>query len=203
MIWWMKWKIFKKTPLEQLQYIIAIHRNGGKIFRPNAYVHKLSIKFWSCKCSCKNTDTLSKRFVVQHQKLVINIFEQDGHHICHENVKLPNINLSILGNVWLSITILTMYSMPITTDIVSSNLDQGEVYKGCDKVCQWLAAGRWFSPLGCVQAVTHRFVSYDLFSFVIVYVMTLHPWKRRWIPQGEMCFCRSNALNYSLFVLWQ
>jgi hypothetical protein len=60
MIWWMKWKIFKKTPLEQLQYIIAIHRNGGKIFRPNAYVHELSIKFWSCKCSCKNTDTLSK-----------------------------------------------------------------------------------------------------------------------------------------------
>jgi hypothetical protein len=48
----------------------------------------------------------------------------------------------ILGNVWLSITILTMYSMPITTDIVSSNLDQGEVYKVCDKVCQWLAAGR-------------------------------------------------------------
>jgi hypothetical protein len=60
MIWWMKWKIFKKTPLEQLQYIIAIYRNGGKIFRPNAYVHELSIKFWSCKCSCKNTDTLSK-----------------------------------------------------------------------------------------------------------------------------------------------
>ena len=150
MIWWMKWKIFKKTPLEQLQYIIAIHRNGGKIFRPNAYVHELSIKLWSCKCSCKNTDKLSKRFVVQHQKLVINIFEQDGHHICQGNVKLPNINQSILGNVWLSIAILTMYSMPITTDIVSSNLDQGEVYKVCDKVCQWLATGQWFSPLGCV-----------------------------------------------------
>jgi hypothetical protein len=56
--------IQKKTPFEQLQYIITIHRNGGKIFRPNAYVHELSIKLWSCKCSCKNTDTLSKRFVV-------------------------------------------------------------------------------------------------------------------------------------------
>ena len=37
-----------------------------------------------------------------------------------------------------------MESVPITTDVVSSNLDQGEVYN--IKVCQWLATGRWFSP---------------------------------------------------------
>ena len=29
-----------------------------------------------------------------------------------------------------------MQSVPITTDVVSSNLDQGEVYNICDKVCQ-------------------------------------------------------------------
>ena len=39
---------------------------------------------------------------------------------------------------------LPMQSVPITTDVVSSNLDQGEVYN--IKVCQWLATGRWFSP---------------------------------------------------------
>jgi hypothetical protein len=30
----------------------------------------------------------------------------------------------------------------------------------------------------CAKAVSRRFVSYELLSFVIVYVMTLHPWKR-------------------------
>jgi len=32
-------------------------------------------------------------------------------------------------------------------DVVRSNLDQGEVYNICDKVCQWLATGQWFSPI--------------------------------------------------------
>ena len=39
---------------------------------------------------------------------------------------------------------LPMESVPITTDVVSSNLDQDEVYN--IKVCQWLATGWWFSP---------------------------------------------------------
>jgi hypothetical protein len=34
-----------------------------------------------------------------------------------------------------------MQSAPITTDVVSSNLDQGEVHN-----IMWLAKGRWFSP---------------------------------------------------------
>ena len=33
-------------------------------------------------------------------------------------------------------------------------------------------------PRGCVKAVLRRLVSYELLHFVIVYVMTLHPWKR-------------------------
>jgi len=42
---------------------------------------------------------------------------------------------------------LPMQSVPITTDVVSLNLDQGEVYNIlCDIVCQWLATGQWFSP---------------------------------------------------------
>ena len=43
-------------------------------------------------------------------------------------------------------TTLSMQSVPITTGVVSSNLDQGEVYNIIDKVCQWLTSGRWFSP---------------------------------------------------------
>ena len=37
--------------------------------------------------------------------------------------------------------------MPITTDVVGSYLDQGEVYNIMwSKVCQWPKTGRWFSP---------------------------------------------------------
>ena len=44
-----------------------------------------------------------------------------------------------------------MQSVPITTNVVSSNpripLREGVLDTTCcDKVCQWLAAGRWFSP---------------------------------------------------------
>jgi hypothetical protein len=38
--------------------------------------------------------------------------------------------------------------VPITTDVLSSNPVPGEVFSSttlCDKVCQWLATGQWFS----------------------------------------------------------
>jgi hypothetical protein len=43
---------------------------------------------------------------------------------------------------------LPVQSVPITTKVVSSNHGHGEVHDTtlCDKVCQWLATGRWFSP---------------------------------------------------------
>jgi hypothetical protein len=34
-----------------------------------------------------------------------------------------------------------MQSVPITTDVVSSNHDQGECTTLCDKVCQWFYTG--------------------------------------------------------------
>jgi hypothetical protein len=37
-----------------------------------------------------------------------------------------------------------MQSVPTTTDVVSSNLDQGECTTICDKVCQRFVTGRWF-----------------------------------------------------------
>jgi hypothetical protein len=44
---------------------------------------------------------------------------------------------------------LPTQSVYITTEVVSSNLAHGEVYSilhYVNKVCQWLAAGLWFSP---------------------------------------------------------
>jgi hypothetical protein len=34
-----------------------------------------------------------------------------------------------------------MQSVPITSDVVSSNLDQGRCTTLCDKVCQWFSPG--------------------------------------------------------------
>jgi hypothetical protein len=34
----------------------------------------------------------------------------------------------------------------ITTDVVCSNLDKMRCTTLCDKACQWVATGRWFSP---------------------------------------------------------
>jgi hypothetical protein len=46
--------------------------------------------------------------------------------------------------------------MPITTKVVSSNLVHGEVYSICDKVCQWLVAGLWVSPVSSTNKADHH-----------------------------------------------
>jgi hypothetical protein len=56
---------------------------------------------------------------------------------------------------------LSMHSVPITTDVVSSNLDQGEVYNIMWKVCQWLATGWWFS-LGPPVSSTNKTDRHDI-----------------------------------------
>ena len=45
--------------------------------------------------------------------------------------------------------------MSITTKIVSSNPVHDEVYsiQHCDKVCQWLATGQWFSPVSSTNKI--------------------------------------------------
>ena len=52
--------------------------------------------------------------------------------------------------VWLVFIVIicsTMItSVPNTTDVVNSNLDQGEVYNIISSSCLWLVTGRWFSP---------------------------------------------------------
>ena len=39
-----------------------------------------------------------------------------------------------------------MQSVPITTDVVSSNPDRARCTTLCDKVYQWIATGQGFSP---------------------------------------------------------
>jgi hypothetical protein len=54
-----------------------------------------------------------------------------------------------------------MQSLPITTDVVSSNLDRARCTTLCDKACQWLARGRWFSP-GPPDSSTNKTDCHDI-----------------------------------------
>jgi hypothetical protein len=81
-----------------------------------------------------------------------------------------------------------MQSVPITTKVVSLNPIHGEVYSMqqyvitfvsdlwqvggflyttlCDKVCQWLATGRWFS-LGTPASSTNKTDSHDITEILL------------------------------------
>ena len=56
-----------------------------------------------------------------------------------------------------------MQSEPITTNVVSSNTLRRGVLDTtlCDKVCQWIAAGRWFSP-GTTVSSTNKTDRHDI-----------------------------------------
>jgi hypothetical protein len=54
-----------------------------------------------------------------------------------------------------------MQSAPITTDVVSSNLDQGEVHN-----IMWLAKGRWFSP-GLLVSSTNETDRHDITELLL------------------------------------
>jgi hypothetical protein len=59
---------------------------------------------------------------------------------------------------------LLMPSVPITTNVMSSNPIHGEVYSikyYVIKVCQWLATGQWFSP-GSPVSYTIKTDHYDI-----------------------------------------
>jgi hypothetical protein len=59
-----------------------------------------------------------------------------------------------------------MQLVPITTNVVSSNPAQGEVYNIIDKVCQWLAAGQWFSP-GIPVCSTNKTACHDIAEILL------------------------------------
>ena len=72
-----------------------------------------------------------------------------------------------------------MQSVPITTDVVSSNPVNGDVYpiQHCEKVCQWPATGRWFSPGTLVS--TNKSDRHDLTEILLKVVLnTINQIKR-------------------------
>ena len=56
----------------------------------------------------------------------------------------------------------------VVTQVVSSNPDQARCtrYKLCDKVCQWLATGQWFSPTTPVSS-TNRTDHLDITEILL------------------------------------
>ena len=66
-----------------------------------------------------------------------------------------------------------MQSMPITTNIVSSNPVHGDVYSiqhYVIKVCQGLAAGRWFSPGNWISS-TNKTIRHDITEILLKVVL--------------------------------
>ena len=61
--------------------------------------------------------------------------------------------------VWLDLQ-LPMQSVPFTTNVLSTNPAQVRCNIS-DKVCQWLAAGWWFSP-GIPVSSTNKTDRYDI-----------------------------------------
>ena len=90
------------------------------------------------------------------------VFMADPKHLQRQlripnNIASENLNdhlfLLILGTIvivivwWLNLQ-LPVYSVPITTEVVSSNPVQAKctIYTICDRLCQRFATGRRFSP---------------------------------------------------------
>ena len=70
---------------------------------------------------------------------------------------------------------LPMQSVSITTDVVSSNIVKARCTTLCDKVCQWLAAGLWFS-LGTPVSSTNKADCHDIAEILLkVALNTINP----------------------------
>jgi hypothetical protein len=62
-----------------------------------------------------------------------------------------------------------MQSVPITTNIKSSNPSQARpTLTLCDKVCQWLATGWWFSPV----SYTNKTDRHDITEMLLKVALT-------------------------------
>jgi hypothetical protein len=71
-------------------------------------------------------------------------------------------------------------SVNITTKVVSSNPAHGEVYsiQHCDKVCQWLATGQWFSPGTPVSSINKAYL-HDIAEILLkVALNTITIWRQ-------------------------
>ena len=83
---------------------------------------------------------------------------------CQTKITLKYRKYRVQPHVYL--LIVTMQSVPITTDIVSSNLDQVRCTTLCDKVCQCLATGQWFSP-GSPVSSTNKTDRHDITEILL------------------------------------
>ena len=80
--------------------------------------------------------------------MIIDVFKLFFDILCDCTASKFKWGAVVVVIVWLLDLQLPMQSVPIITKVVSSNRAHGEVYSILNyviKVCQWLAAGCWFS----------------------------------------------------------
>jgi hypothetical protein len=96
--------------------------------------------------------------------------------LCIVNTNTKNHNT--WRSLWSDLQ-LHVQSIPVTTKVVSSNPVHGEVYSTalCDKVCQWLARGRWLSP-GIPVSSTNKADRHNITEILLkVALNTIHQTK--------------------------
>ena len=79
--------------------------------------------------------------------------------------------------------------MHIPTNVVNSHPAHGEVYSNttlCDKVCQWLATGRWFSPCTPVSS-TNKTDSDGIAEISKIYKYVLAYYSFSFFPHRIFC----------------
>ena len=103
--------------------------------------------------------------------------------------RIPRI-LWVEGSTWLwshswKDLQLPMQSVPITTKVASSNLAQAR-WTLCDKVCQWLEKGLWFTLSTLVSSTnkTHRHDITEILLKVELNTKTLTPLHGDWLHRG-------------------
>jgi hypothetical protein len=95
--------------------------------------------------------------------------------------------------VWLLDLQLPMQSVLITTNVVNSHLAHVFDTTLCDKVCQWLAAGRWFSlgtPISSINKTDRNDIT-EILLKVILNTITL---TLEWINLSQWIDWLKNAL---------
>ena len=85
-----------------------------------------------------------------------------------------------------------MQSVPITTDVVSLNLDQGRYTTLCDQVCQWFATGQWFSPVSSTNKTDRHDIPVHVTEILLkVALNTIKQTNKQYFELFEIDFCLS------------
>ena len=95
--------------------------------------------------------------------------------------------------------IYTYYIHSVSVQYSVSNKPlSGDVYSMCDKVCQWLVAGRWLTP-GTPLFFTNKTVRHDITEILLKVAITRNPLGESWENVYVLCGTVTRNITTMLF----